>query len=396
MSKNWKTTLYIVWGVQIMSLMSFSFGMPFLSFYIQDLGVVDPDQIKLITGILNASPAIGMAIMAPIWGMISDRGGKKPMLIRAIGSAAVILFGLGIVNSVGGLIAFRVLQGFLTGTITAAAALISSETPDEHMSYALGVLTSSTFIGYSLGPALGGILAEAIGYKFSFMLGGGLMLLTLFVVIFFVKETKREKKSDHEIRKIKFKYILTPVVIITLLIVFFIRLGRTFPSPYISLYIQQIRGSIEGSAMTTGLITAATSIVTALSALLLSRLGDRYDKKKLIVIYLIVGILISIPLLFTNTLVSFSIFYILIFFAIGGIEPLIMSYAVTLVPDDRRGTLFGIQGTVGSIAWAIGPMLGSFTTIRFGLESVFVFMPVFLILGLGSVLFMKQKTKKTA
>lgn len=393
MSKNWKTTLYIVWGVQIMSLMSFSFGMPFLSFYIQDLGVVDPDRIKLITGILNASPAVGMAIMAPIWGIISDRGGKKPMLIRAVASAAVILFGLGLVNSIGGLVFFRIIQGFLTGTITAAAALISSETPDEHMSYALGVLTSSTFIGYSLGPALGGILAEAVGYKFSFILGGGLMLFTLFIVIFFVKETKREKKINQDIRRIKLKYILTPVVLVTLLMLFFIRLGRTFPSPYISLYIQQIRGSIEGSALTTGLITAATSIVTALSALILSRLGDRYNKQKLIIIYLMAGIVISIPLLFTTSLLYFSIFYILVFFAIGGIEPLIMSYAVTLVPDDRRGTLFGVQGTVGSIAWAIGPMIGSYTTIQYGLESVFVFMPIFLIMGLVTVLFMRQKAK---
>ena len=57
--------------------MSFSFGLPFLPYYIQDLGVVDPEKVRLFTGILSAAPAIGMGIMASIWGMLADRVGKK-------------------------------------------------------------------------------------------------------------------------------------------------------------------------------------------------------------------------------------------------------------------------------------------------------------------------------
>lgn len=393
MTKNWKTTLYIVWAVQIMSLMSFSLGIPFLPFYIQELGVIEPDKIKLVTGILNASPAIGMGIMAPIWGSLSDKVGKKPMLVRAVLCAAIILFGMGLVKSVNGLIVFRILQGFLTGTITAAAALIATETPNEHMSYALGFLTSSTFIGYSLGPAIGGMLAEVIGYQSSFLLGGTLMSITLIVVLLFVKESKKPKLESSNRKKIHIKYLVTPMIFLSLLMVFFVRLGRTLPGSYVSLYIQQMRGMIEGSAMTTGLITAGTSIVTAISALALSRLGDRHDKSKLIMIYLSGGIAMAILLLFTNTLTSFAIFYILIFLTIGGIEPLTMSYVVTLVPEDRRGTLFGLQGMVGCIAWAIGPMIGSYTTINFGLESVFYFMPIFLGLAMVTTMIIKKRQK---
>ena len=393
MKKNWKTTLYIVWGIQIMSLMSFSFGIPFLPFYIQELGVVEPDKIKLLTGLLSAAPAIGMGIMSPIWGIISDRVGKKPMLIRAVLCASIVLFGMGLVTSINGLIVFRVLQGFLTGTITAAAAFIASETPDEHMAYALGMLTSSTFIGYSIGPALGGVLAETVGYKFSFLLGGILMLITLIVVIVFIKETKNKPLEDKKYSSIKLKYIISPLVVITLVMLFFVRLGRTFPSAYISLYVQQFRGEISGSALLTGIITASTSIVTAISALTLSRLGDKYNKAKLILIYLTLGIVMAIPLLFTKSLISFSIFYILVFFSIGGIEPLTMSYAIKLVPDNRRGTLFGLQGMVGCIAWALGPLGGSYISINFGLQAIFIFMPIFLLLGLFTAIHLKRKGK---
>ena len=81
MENSWKKTLYLVWFVQILSLMSFSFGLPFLPYYIQDLGMVDPERVRLFTGILSAAPAIGMGIMAPVWGMVADRFGKKTMLL---------------------------------------------------------------------------------------------------------------------------------------------------------------------------------------------------------------------------------------------------------------------------------------------------------------------------
>ncbi|WP_406543605.1 hypothetical protein [Clostridium ljungdahlii] len=67
--KHWKVNLYTVWFSQILSIMSFNFGMPFLPFYIQQLGITAPNDIKFYSGILNAAPAVTMAIMCPIWGL---------------------------------------------------------------------------------------------------------------------------------------------------------------------------------------------------------------------------------------------------------------------------------------------------------------------------------------
>ncbi|MCD6322063.1 MAG: MFS transporter, partial [Clostridiales bacterium] len=337
MENNWKKTLYLVWFVQILSLMSFSFGLPFLPYYIQDLGVTDPEKVRLFTGILSAAPAIGMGIMAPIWGMIADRFGKKPMLLRAMLSASVILTCLGLVNSITGVLIFRSLQGFLTGTVTAASALIATETPQKNMAYALGFITSATFIGRSLGPAIGGVLAEQVGYKPSFYLGGAIMLVCFFLVLFFVKETKTTYIKSKEKGSKDILSILTLPIVLILLMTFFRRIGSSVAAPYMPLYVQEIRGTIEGSALVTGLISAGASVMSATAAISLSRLGDRYDKKRLIIIYLTAAISISIMLLFTKSLTGFAIVYALMFFALGGIDPLIMSYSIGLVSENKRG-----------------------------------------------------------
>lgn len=393
MYKGWKRTLYLVWFVQIFSLMSFSLGLPFLPYYIQELGVVDPDRISLFTGILSAAPAIGMGIMAPIWGVIADRKGKKPMLLRALLSASVILTGLGLVKSVWGVLIFRGMQGFLTGTTTAASALIAAKTPGENMSYALGIMASSTFIGRSIGPAAGGFLADSLGYRPSFFLGGALMLLCFLAILFFVKEDKIAHSDKGDGNKGGFFGIITFPVAITLGLIFFLRMSRSVAAPYIPLYVQQIRGTVEGSSLITGLISAGASVTTALSAMILTRLGDKRDKKKLITIYVALGLVVSIPLLLVESLAGFAVTYALLFFAMGGIDPLVMSYSVELVPENKRGLLFGIRGTVGSLAWAISPMAGSYFSINYSVETVFVLIPVFLVFTLAVALFLKGRTK---
>ncbi|MDX1357651.1 MAG: MFS transporter [Clostridia bacterium] len=385
MENRWKRTLYLVWFIQILSLMSFSFGLPFLPYYIQDMGVTDPDKLRLFTGILSSAPAIGMGIMAPIWGMIADRYGKKPMLLRAMLSASIILTGLGLVNSVTGVLVLRAMQGFLTGTITAAAALVAGETPKDKMAFALGFMVSSSFIGRTVGPAVGGILAETLGYKPSFYLGGATMLICFFLVLFFVKETKKPYVK-HELKGMKnVLSVLTLPVILMLATIFTLRIGQSVARPYLPLYIQQIRGTIEGSAMTTGLISAGASVMAALAALTLPKLGDRYGRKKLANLYLSAAIAISIPLIISKGLIAFGVFYALLFFVLTAVEPMLMSDTLDMVPDKKHGLLFGIRATVGSIAWAISPMIGSAVSIGFSLNAVFYLIPIFLALTLGMI-----------
>ncbi|WHH57673.1 MFS transporter [Petroclostridium sp. X23] len=385
--ERWRINLYTIWIAQIVSLMSFGFGLPFLPFYIQDMGVTDPDQLKLYTGILSAAPAITMGIMSPLWGIAADKWGKKTMLLRAMLAATLILCGLGLVTKVEHIIILRFVQGMFTGTVTASAALVASGTPSHRMSYALGFLSSSTFIGFSAGPAIGGVVAEMFGYRISFFIGAALMLIDFFLVLFIVNENKApvsstiEELEEHAETNSGVS-IFTSTLIAMLLVLFFMRVSRTVFNPYIPLFIQELLSTTTGTAKTTGIINGIIGLMTAAAGLILSRLGDKYDKLMVMKVLLSAGILLSAPLFFLRSIWSFAVVYSIFFFAIGGIEPIVMSITSESISPEKRGTLFGIQGLVGSIGWAISPMLGSIVSIQYSINSIFLLIPVSLLMAL--------------
>ena len=387
--ERWKINLYTIWCSQVISIMSFSFGLPFIPFYIQQLGVTSPEDVKLWSGILNAAPAVTMAIMAPVWGIISDKYGRKLMLMRAMFCAAFIIGGMGLVANVNQLLIFRLLQGIFTGTITAATILIAANTPKNKLSYALGFLSSSSFIGASVGPVIGGFLAEAAGYRLSFIIGGILMFLDFLLVLFLVKEHKdslQKQETGEPQAKISKLSIFTSVTVSMLFVLLFIRIGRSAFSPYLPIYVQETMNSTQGVAGTTGAINGFLSLATALSGLTLSRLGDKYNKFKLLGVYLFLGGILAIPLMFINSLWVFTFVLGLVFFITGGVEPMLMSITTESTPVNRRGFLFGIQGTVGNIGFALAPLLGGVISLQYSTAAVLICIPVFLGLSLAVIL----------
>jgi len=393
--EQWKKNLYILWISQVISLTSFGFGLPFIPFFIQELGVTDPDQLKIYTGILTAAPAVTMAIMSPIWGILSDRFGQKLMIQRAMFAAVAIIGGMGLAGNVWHLIILRFLQGLFTGTITASSAFVAVNTPNHKLSYALGFLSSSTFVGYSLGPLLGGKVAEHFGYRASFYVGGLLMLVGFLVVTFFLKGDKKKVAQRTSVIRGKSSYsdIFAVGILMLLLMLFLQRIIRTVFNPFIPLFVQETTQTIVGAASTTGYINGLVGFVTAVSAVLISRLGDKYDKMLLIRIMLIIGLVDVLIINLTTGLVPFVIFYTALFFIIGGIEPLITSTTAEMTHPDRRGTLFGIQGLVGSLGWMVSPVMGTYVSLVFGIKEIFWVVFGFMLLNLGVAFVVKKQNK---
>jgi len=391
--KRWKINLYTVWFSQILSIMSFNFGMPFLPFYIQQLGITALNDVKFYSGILNAAPAVTMAIMCPIWGIISDKYGRKLMLIRAMLFASFIIGAIGMVTNVNQLIILRFLQGVFTGTVTAAQILMAANTPKNRISYALGFLSSSTFIGQSIGPVIGGMVAEFVGYRVSFIIGGILMFFDFLLVLFVVKEEKHVVKensnSTEKKEKVSLLSIFTATAISMLIVILFIRIGRTVFSPYIPIYVQEVTSTTKGASGITGVINGILALMTAMSGLTLSKLGDKYDKydkMKLLMIYLTLGTVFAIPLVCINKLWLFTLVLGSVFFITGGVEPMIMSITTEDTPVDKRGLLFGIQGTVGNIGFAVAPLLGGVISIKYSTNAILVCIPIFLFISVLVVL----------
>ncbi|SKC46215.1 MFS transporter [Maledivibacter halophilus] len=392
--KRWKLNLYTLWVTQIISLTSFGLGLPFMPFYIQKMGVTDPDKIKLFTGILSTAPAITMAIMSPIWGKLSDRFGRKLMILRAMVAAVIVIGAMGFATNVWQLVILRGIQGLFTGTVTAATAFVAADTPKNRLSYALGFMSSSNFIGYALGPVLGGIFAERFGYRFSFFAGSVLMFIGVLLTLFLLVEDKstigiKKEEFSHSDNTVK---LFTPMILSLLLVLFLHRITRTVFSPYIPLFVQESLNSTKGASKLTGIINGTAGVATALSGLTISRLGDRLNKLRLATVLIIISFSISLTLRLASSLYVFIALYGIMFFFLGGIEPIVTSTTAENTPSERRGELFGFQGLVGSLGWMVSPMIGAYISLNYSIRSILSLLPV-LTLGIAIVLFKLNRTR---
>src|SRR6266581_6869873 len=186
--EDWEKTTWIAATTQLFCLIGFGLGLPFLPMYVQALGVTERAQVAVWSGVISGSAALTMAVLAPVWGVLADRYGRKPMLIRSMLGGAVVIAAMGFVGDVWQLLAVRLVQGGVTGSQAAAAALVAAATPANQLGFALGLVSTAVQIGNTVGPAIGGVAVGSLGFRGSFLLGGGMLLIGGLMSVFWIDE----------------------------------------------------------------------------------------------------------------------------------------------------------------------------------------------------------------
>ena len=179
-----------LWFAEFTAIFGFSFAFPFLSIFIsQDLGVHSNRDLYLWTAAAASASGLSMGIASPIWGLMGDRYGRKPMLLRSMIGGAFTVGLIYFAQTPTELLILRFLQGATSGTVAAATALVAAETPRNRVGWALGVVTSAVAMGGAIGPVVGGLAASVFGLRLVFLGGGVLLLLSLIPVVAIVRES---------------------------------------------------------------------------------------------------------------------------------------------------------------------------------------------------------------
>ena len=382
--EQWRKNLYLAWLAQILALTGFGFILPFIPLFIRELGVSDPGSLKLWVGITAAAPGVAMALAAPFWGLVSDRFGRKLMIVRALASAMLLAVALGFAQSVQTVFVLRALQGLFTGTVTASATLIAAGTPRVHLTRALGLMSSSTFIGSSIGPLLGGVSADLLGFRSSFFIGAGVVAAGLVLVVLFLEEPGREPALRRRLTAPRpradrppLRELLSLPFLLLFGVMFLLRFARAQPTAFVPLYVAELRAgtlgaAAPGDAAVTGLIMAGAAAVAAAAGVTLARLGDRFNKLWLIAVSAGVGALVALPTFLASDLALFALFYVVSGFALGSVQPFVQSYLSAHSARARRGVLFGLQNLVGGLGFGLGPLAASWISIRASTRHVFL------------------------
>jgi len=145
---DWRRNLAALWFAEFTAIFGFSFAFPFLSIFLHhDLGVPAGSQLDLWTAASASVSGLSMAIASPIWGVLGDRFGRKPMLLRSMLGGAITVGLIYFVQNPTELLVLRFLQGATSGTVAAATALVAAETPRSRVGWALGVVSSAVALG---------------------------------------------------------------------------------------------------------------------------------------------------------------------------------------------------------------------------------------------------------
>jgi len=370
---SWRRNLYVIWLAEFVAMVGFSAALPFLPYYVQELGVTAPGQVEIWSGMLYAAHAVTMGIMGPVWGSLGDRMGRKLMVTRAMFGGAMFLGAMGFVSSVRQLLVLRILQGAVTGTVGAATALVAAGTPKEQRTHALGLLQMGIFLGASFGPVLGGVVADVWGYRAPFWVTGALLAIGGVLVAVLVREVQGAASKGEvgsfqgNVRTVLRSAGILPAFGVRLLV----RTAYRMADLVLPLFVQALMPAHARVSSLVGLVASVRMAASATGSVAMGRVGERVGLRRVLMIS-IAGCVVSYSLQsVASSFQQLLVLQALAGLSMGGILTSLTAILSRCAPDGRQGTVFGLDGSVMSVANAVGPMLGGMIAATWGVRAPF-------------------------
>src|SRR5690348_168589 len=181
----------ILFLIVFVDLVGFGLVIPLLPFYAERYGA-SPQEVTILVAIYSLMSMLA----APVWGRLSDRVGRRPVLMVSMAAAAAAYAWLGFADALWMLFAARALAGLCAGNIAAAQAYIADVTPPEGRARGMGMIGAAFGLGFIIGPALGGVVAgndlATADLRTPGLIAAGLSSLAFLGVLLMLKESLPE------------------------------------------------------------------------------------------------------------------------------------------------------------------------------------------------------------
>lgn len=356
MSNRPRSPLLLIFVAIFIDVFCFGLILPSLPFYAETYGAT-----PFVIGALSTSYSFMQFVFAPLWGRISDRVGRRPILIAGLAgsAAAYALFGIG--GQLGVLFAGRALGGIVSGAVfPAAQAYIADITPPEERARGMGLFGAAFGLGFIFGPALGGWLS-GYGHGIPAMLAAAVCVLNTLWVFRFLPESLHPSSrtitpsylSPARLKETFGRPHLAALLIIYFLAVFSLsNMESTF-----ALYNEHHVGL--GAAAVGTLLAEVGIMAVIVQGFLVGRLSKRFGESRLATI----GIFISAVALGLTTQVQTYVGMAIIvpFFAIGSglAYPSIIAMISRSVGAEQQGATLSIGQGMAAFGRVLGPLWGT-------------------------------------
>ena len=359
--------LLIIFITVFIDLLGFGIIIPLLPFYAEHFGAS-----ALVVGLLSSSFSLAQFLFAPFWGRLSDRIGRRPViLIGLLGSALSYAF-FALATSLPMLFLARTLAGIAGANIPTAQAFIADTTTAETRARGMGLIGAAFGLGFIFGPAIGGFLSHW-GYAAPAWFAAALSLANFMAALFLLPESRpphaRELSRPGRIEVIR-RAVAQPNLPMVLLVYFLVVTAFASFEATFALYSERRFGFTPA---TIGYMFAWIGVVLAtVQGVLVGRAVKRFGEKRLVplAIFVIALALGLVPIAGSVPLLAGVAG--LLALGMGFNSPSILS-AISQLADARdQGSTLGVSQSLGSLARIIGPLWGGWVFDQFGIGFPFV------------------------
>ena len=374
---QWKKNLFMLWIGTFIAGASFSLVSPFLPMLLKDVGVTS--NLETWSGVAFSASFIMSALMAPIWGAMADKYGRKIMMIRSGIGMGLTYIGMGFAMNAWQIIGLRALNGFLSGFIPSAVALVATNTPDERLGSSLGLLMTGSAFGSIMGPLCGGLLSHYFGIKQTLLLAGLILFAATVVVWIGVHEIKKPDRTikTNIINDFRIAAANKPLMMMLFTVMLF-QSAVMILQPVLPIYIETLTHGADAS-LATGAIFSVAGLATVLASPYWGKRGEKYGFRGVLMWGIVGAGLLSIPHAFTNNLwvlgslrFGFGLF-------LAAMMPASNALIARAVPGNFRGRAFGISTSFSQTGAVVGPLLGGFIGGMWNIKVVFIITAIMLL-----------------
>ncbi len=340
---------WAVWTAVALDLLGFGIIIPILPLYASNFGA-NPYMI----GLLLASYSLAQLLFAPIWGQLSDRFGRKPILVVTLVGSAIGSLVLGLAGSILVLFIGRIIDGISGASVAVARAIVADTADETNRPRLMGLLGAAFGVGFVLGPALGG-LAGLFGPRVPFLIAGSIAAVNAVVAARRLSETRKPTDARPTLLLQRIRGLNRDVAGLIALSFVAVAAFSLFETTFALLAAERL--AITGPQIS--LVFALVGVVlVATQAGLVGILSKRYSEITMIGI----GLALNIP---GFLLVAFSTSWLqlapgLVLLAVGqGLTtPAISSAIAGRAPAGHAGVVLGVQQSAGGLARVVGPITG--------------------------------------
>ena len=358
MEKELKRKLSIIFGFVFIDLLGYSLILPLLP-YIAEKFNASPTQV----GLLLTANALAQMLAAPIIGRLSDRWGRRPLLIISVSGTIVAFLIFAFSQSLWMLFISRIIDGLLGGNTSLARAYITDITDNENRSKGLGLIGAAFGLGFIIGPFAGGQLAK-FGYMLPGLIAAALSFLNLIAILFWIPESltdeEREQAKSSPATKFNLKNLLAtlkqPTVGTLLLVNLWYSLGFTI---FQVNFVLVAKETLNLSAQTTSLLLSLVGVMSVITqGFIIGWVSKKFEESHLIFYGTVILAFGLVAWGFSTSVLHYILVIIPISISAGIANVSLNSLLTKSISKQSVGGTLGLTQSQQTLAQIITPLIG--------------------------------------